>query len=71
MENMLEKVRTELVTRKGDLMKIARETKVSYDTILRIRDNECDPGYSKVETLYQHLFAAGRPVSSAASSDSP
>lgn len=54
-----EKVRGELFARKGQLRRISKDTGLSYDTIQRIRDKECDPGISKVEVLYEHLFGDG------------
>lgn len=39
------------------MREIARESGVSYDTLLRIRDGETDPGYSKVAALHRAMFA--------------
>jgi hypothetical protein len=50
----------ELQARRGVLNKIAEETGMSYDTVLRIRNREGDPAVSKIETLYRYLFAKKR-----------
>lgn len=55
MTDILQYVRSELKARKGEIRRIAKETGVSYDTCLRIRDEEVDPGYSKVRQLADHL----------------
>lgn len=48
----------ELQRRAGELNRVARESGIPYDTVLRIKNRENDPGYSKVATLYRYLFAA-------------
>lgn len=58
-EDLLDLVVAELGRRVGDLASIARGAGVSYDTLLRIKNRENDPGYSKVRRLYEHLFGAG------------
>lgn len=40
----------------GELTVVARETGMSYDTVMRIKNRENDPGYSKVRTLADYLF---------------
>lgn len=55
---MLQFVRDELLVRRGKLRRIAKETGVSYDTLLRIRDNEVDPGYSKVKAVFEYMQRA-------------
>ena len=57
MTDQLDFVRAELERRKGDIRRIAEQTGISYDTCLRIKNAEGDPGYSKVRTLYSHLSA--------------
>lgn len=52
----LSAVIAELARRKGNLVHLAKETGINYDTLLRIRDRKGDPGYSKVHTLHQYLF---------------
>lgn len=52
----LDAVVAELERRKGDLPKVARESGVPYDTVLRIKNRENDPGYSKVRVLHLYLF---------------
>ena len=54
--DLLEEVVSELNRRSGDLAAIARETGFSYDTVLRIKRKENDPGYSKVAALHRYLF---------------
>jgi len=57
--DILELVVAELERRKlkGDLANVARESGIPYDTVLRIKNRENDPGYSKVQKLYDSLFA--------------
>ena len=57
---MLNAVVSELETRKGDLRKVATETGIPYDTILRVKNRENDPAFSRVATLYGYLFPAER-----------
>jgi len=52
----LAEVSAELERRKGELPKLAKEVGMTYDTVLRIKNRENDPGYSKVMTLHKHLF---------------
>lgn len=40
----------------GDLPAVAREAGLSYDTVLRIKNRENDPGYSKVRRLADLLL---------------
>ena len=54
--NMLEKVIAELGARTGDLRKVATETGIPYDTILRFKNRENDPAFSRVALLYAYLF---------------
>lgn len=54
--DLLERVVSELESRKGDLLKVARDSGIPYDTVLRIKNRENDPGYSKVRALASHLF---------------
>jgi hypothetical protein len=49
--DLLDRVVAELANRKGDLLKVSRESGVAYDTVLRIKNRENDPGYSKVRAL--------------------
>lgn len=48
-------LREELERRKGDIRKISTETGIAYDTVLRIKNAEGDPGFTKVERLAKHL----------------
>lgn len=52
----LEQVVAELEQRRGDLPRIARDSGIPYDTILRIKNRQNDPGYSKVRHLHEFLF---------------
>ena len=54
--NMLDKVVKELESRTGDLRKVAVETGIPYDTILRVKNRENDPAFSRVAGLYAYLF---------------
>lgn len=58
-QDLLDRVVAELERRKGDLPKVAKDSGVRYDTVLRIKNRENDPGYSKVLALARYLFAAG------------
>ena len=55
--DLLDQVVAELERRKGELQSVARATQIPYDTVLRIKNRENDPGYSKVRTLADYLFA--------------
>jgi lambda repressor-like predicted transcriptional regulator len=54
--DQLAEVRAELERRKGSLRQVAEESGLSYDTVLRIK-NEPDsvPSYDKVLTLMRYL----------------
>lgn len=54
--DLLERVIQELDHRRGDLREVARAAELSYDTVLRIKNRENDPGYSKVRALADVLF---------------
>jgi hypothetical protein len=56
--DLLDDVVAELDRRTGDLPKVAQESGIPYDTVLRIKNRENDPGYSKVRLLHQYLFKA-------------
>lgn len=58
----LDRVVAELERRRGDLPAIARSCGLSYDTVLRIKNRENDPGYSKVKVLHDCLFGEAREV---------
>jgi hypothetical protein len=49
--DLLEAVIAELQRRTGDLLSVAKDASLSYDTVLRIKARENDPGYSKVRRL--------------------
>ena len=55
--DLLERVILQLDHRRGDLREVARKAGLSYDTVLRIKNRENDPGYSKVKALADVLFA--------------
>jgi hypothetical protein len=48
-------IREELEKRKGDIRRISSDTGLSYDTVLRIKNNEGDPGFSKIAVLADYL----------------
>lgn len=54
--DLLAQVVAELSNRQGDLPKVARESGIPYDTVLRIKNQQNDPGYSKVRALHAYLF---------------
>lgn len=54
--DLLDRVVAELTRRTGELQKIAQDVDISYDTVLRIKNRENDPGYSKVRRLASYLF---------------
>jgi hypothetical protein len=64
--DLLGDVVRELNNRQGDLVTVARETGIPYDTVLRIKRQENDPGYSKVAALHRYLFAGTREEQKAA-----
>lgn len=49
--DILKAVVTELSNRTGDLRQLSTEAGLAYDTVLRIKNQEGDPGYSKVRKL--------------------
>jgi transcriptional regulator with XRE-family HTH domain len=53
--DLLDIVVSQLEARQGCLTRLAEETGISYDTLLRIKNRENDPGYSKVRQLANHL----------------
>ncbi|WP_043358845.1 helix-turn-helix transcriptional regulator [Methyloversatilis universalis] len=53
--DMISFVRRELAGRNGSLRRIAEETGIAYDTLLRIKNGEGDPGYSKVAHLASYF----------------
>lgn len=55
--DLLEAVIAALEARTGSLRAVAQESGLSYDTVLRIKARESDPGYSKVRRLADVLLA--------------
>jgi len=53
---MLTKVVAALQARTGDLRKVATDTGIPYDTILRVKNQENDPSFGRVAALYVYLF---------------
>jgi len=53
--DLLNSVVGELERRVGELRRIASDVGIPYDTVLRIKNREGDPGYSKVHRLAQHF----------------
>jgi hypothetical protein len=60
--NILEAVVAELEKRTGDLRRVADESGIPYDTILRIKNQESDPGFSRVQALHDYLFKSQVPA---------
>lgn len=54
-QDLLSQVVAELERRTGDLRQLSQSAGIAYDTVLRIKNREGDPGYSKVRTLADHL----------------
>ena len=48
MKSNIEILRDELNRRTGEIRRIADAVDMSYDTVLRIKNGECDPGFAKV-----------------------
>lgn len=57
--DLLSRVVAELTRRSGSLRAVASDSGVRYDTVLRIKNGEGDPGYSKVRTLARYLGIEG------------
>ena len=55
MTDLLHFVRDSLTRSMGDLPKVSRDTGIPYDTVLRIKNGEGDPGYSKVQRLAEYF----------------
>lgn len=54
----LDQVVAELERRRGDLPAVAKACGLPYDTVLRIKNRENDPGYSRVRLLHDFLFGS-------------
>lgn len=55
--DLLDQVVHELNSGKRNLAEVAKESGVSYKSVLRIKQRyDSDPGYSKVAALHRHLF---------------
>ena len=54
---MLSDVVQGLQSRVGGLRKVAADTGIPYDTILRVKNQENDPSFSRVALLYAYLFS--------------
>jgi len=54
--DLRDRVVAELHRRTGELRSIAVAAGLAYDTVLRIKNREGDPGYSKIKLLHEHLF---------------
>ena len=59
-KSLLDQVVAELEARTGSLREVADQTGIPYDTVLRIKNRENDPSFSKVQTLHSFLFARGK-----------
>jgi hypothetical protein len=64
--DLLDRVVAELRARSGPMIgqlpRIARESGIKYDTLLRIKNREGDVGYSKVRQLANYLFGRSEPT---------
>ncbi len=54
--DLLARVRAELARLQGDLPRVARESGVPYDSLLRVKNAEGDVMYSRVKQLADYLF---------------
>ena len=61
-QDLLSQVVAELERRTGDLRQLSQSAGLAYDTVLRIKNREGDPGYSKVRTLADHLGIKPEPI---------
>jgi hypothetical protein len=59
-KTILDQVVSELEARVGDLRDVATKSGIPYDTVLRIKNRENDPSFSKVQTLHDYLFSKSR-----------
>lgn len=66
-KDLLPAVKAELEKRVGDLRQIAGDSGVAYDTVLRIKNGEGEPGYFKVRNLAVALGLMKRPAAQGAS----
>lgn len=57
LDAMHDAVIAELEARKGDLRKVAADTGIPYDTVLRIKNRENNSAIGRVSALYSYLFA--------------
>jgi transcriptional regulator with XRE-family HTH domain len=64
--DILARVVAELQARQGSLTKVADESGIAYDTVLRIKNGEGDPSYGKVWRLAQYLKVTPGAVEQAA-----
>ena len=53
---MLSKVVDELNSRATSMRKVASDTGISYDTVLRVKNQESDPAFGLVLALHNYLF---------------
>lgn len=60
--DLRQRVVAALREREGELRKISKAVGIPYDTVLRIKNEEGDPGYSKVQALAEHLLAPAVPT---------
>ena len=56
--DLLNAVRERLRGDLGNLRHVAEETDICYDTLLRIKNGEGDPGYAKVRAIAIHYKLA-------------
>lgn len=60
--DLLSVVVAELKGRQGSLTRVANESGIAYDTVLRIKNGEGDPAYGKVKQLAQYLGVQTRAI---------
>jgi hypothetical protein len=59
--DLLDLVVAELTRRSGQLRQVARDSGLPYDTVLRIKNRENEPGYFKVKKLGDFLGVSKSP----------
>lgn len=64
-DDLLKTVRQLLADDVGRLRLVAEKTGIPYDTILRIKNGEGDPGYSKVQAISDY-YRDATPIKAAA-----
>jgi hypothetical protein len=55
-QTILDQVVAGLESRVGELRDVAEKCDLPYDTVLRIKNRENDPSFSRVQRLHDFLF---------------